>query len=91
MLHLVVVASINNSRITYPEFIAAIPQLDQAEDDGVSAASIMGRDLTEADMESDDVVSNEAHSHRTVRRNLTKYCRLHTLCLTYLMYALRLG
>lgn len=57
MLHLVVAASADNSRITRSEFLEALPELDQAEDLITNATSILGRDLREADLDSDEVVS----------------------------------
>lgn len=57
MLHLVVVASVQNSRITRSEFLEALPELDQEEDLVTNANSILGRDLREADLDLDEVVS----------------------------------
>ncbi len=50
MLHLVVAASVENSRITRSEFLEALPELDQEEDLVTNANSILGRDLREADL-----------------------------------------
>ncbi|KJA27122.1 hypothetical protein HYPSUDRAFT_212781 [Hypholoma sublateritium FD-334 SS-4] len=57
MLHLVVAASADNSRITRSEFLEALPELDQAEDLVTNANSVLGRDLREADLDSDEVIA----------------------------------
>lgn len=56
LLHLLVVASNKNSRLTYKELKETVQDLDEAEESVVTSLSVMGRSLTERDLDSPDVV-----------------------------------
>lgn len=59
ILHLLVTASADQTRLTYQTFKDNIQDLDdaQAEDNIGTTLSILGRNLTEQDVESSDVVT----------------------------------
>jgi hypothetical protein len=51
-----VVASDKNSRLTYKEFKETVQDLDEAEVNVTPSSLILGRNLTESDFDSPDVV-----------------------------------
>jgi DNA (cytosine-5)-methyltransferase 1 len=57
ILHLVVTAAMANTRITFDEFIASLKVTPETSDAIAVAIKVLGRELTENDVESDDVVS----------------------------------
>jgi DNA (cytosine-5)-methyltransferase 1 len=57
VLHLVVTAAMTNARITFDAFIASLKVTPETSDAIAIPIKILGRELTEDDVESDDVVS----------------------------------
>jgi DNA (cytosine-5)-methyltransferase 1 len=57
ILHLVVTAAMTNSRITFDAFIASLQVTPESSDAIAIAMKVLGRELTEEDVQSDDVVS----------------------------------
>lgn len=50
------VASDKNSRLTYKEFKETVQDLDETEINVIPSSFILGRNLTESDLDSPDVV-----------------------------------
>lgn len=60
LLHLLVNASLDNSRLTYLEFCENLQLLDEGDDCGISSSSsyaVLNRGFNEDDLKSDAVVS----------------------------------
>ena len=56
ILHLAVTAAMANGRITYDAFVASLKVTPETSDAIAIAIKVLGRELTEDDVESDDVV-----------------------------------
>ena len=59
ILHLIVSRSLTESRVTYPDFVDSLKVTPETPDSIAISVKIIGRELTEADVESDEVVSAE--------------------------------
>ena len=57
VLHLVVTAAITNARITYDAFIKSLKVTPDSSDAVAIAVKMLGRELVEDDIKSDEVVS----------------------------------
>ena len=57
ILHLVVTAAMANGRITFDRFIASLEVTPDTSDAIAIAIKMLGRELSQHDVESDDVVS----------------------------------
>lgn len=62
ILHLVVTAATANRRVTFDDFIDSLKVTPATSDAIAVAIKILGRELTEEDVESDDVVSQDDYS-----------------------------
>lgn len=76
ILHLVVTAAIANGRITFDAFIGSLKVTPETSDAIAISIKMLGRELTQDDVESDDVVSIMSLSYLMLTLNVL--CRNRT-------------
>ncbi|KAF8163400.1 S-adenosyl-L-methionine-dependent methyltransferase [Crassisporium funariophilum] len=57
VLHLLIVASLNNRRMTWKAFTENLQDFDHSEESVTTAEEILGREIDQEDLESDDVLA----------------------------------